>query len=267
MKTKVTALFLTLVIAASGMGFATEVMVSVGEDLLDDSDLMVYENGMVYASVSGFAERIGADVDWYASAALAVVHKAGNYVSFSPDTDTVLVNNAVYAMPGKTVIKQKRLYAPLETLTTYFGLVYTYDETLKHVTFEPSALIYAPEEVRQVMSYTEEDLLWLARIVDYEARDGNVDKKTAVANVVLNRVEADTFPDSVYEVIYQRGQFPPAYYDSFATSTPRESSFAAAKRAFSGVEVAPDCYYFNLRPFPGKADDFYKNIQGDYFYR
>ncbi|MFT4415543.1 cell wall hydrolase [Fredinandcohnia humi] len=59
------------------------------------------------------------------------------------------------------------------------------------------------------ISLSEADIDLLARIVRAEAQTEPFEGKVAVAAVVLNRVESPLFPDSIKEVIYQRGQFQP----------------------------------------------------------
>ncbi len=58
-------------------------------------------------------------------------------------------------------------------------------------------------------SYTESELRYMTTIIYCEARGESYQGKKAVGIVVMNRVRSDKFPDSVKEVIYQRGQFSP----------------------------------------------------------
>jgi len=51
----------------------------------------------------------------------------------------------------------------------------------------------------------------------------SLEGKLAVANVVLNRVKSPSFPNTVYDVIFQKGQFPPAYKSGFKELVPRTS--------------------------------------------
>lgn len=52
-----------------------------------------------------------------------------------------------------------------------------------------------------------EDLELVAKVVYLEARGETFEGKVAVAEVVLNRVYSDIFPDDVYHVVYQAEQF------------------------------------------------------------
>ncbi|PFN99238.1 N-acetylmuramoyl-L-alanine amidase [Bacillus sp. AFS076308] len=59
------------------------------------------------------------------------------------------------------------------------------------------------------VGYSENELDLLARLVRAEAESEPYQGKVAVACVVLNRVASSSFPNSIKEVIYQKGQFQP----------------------------------------------------------
>jgi len=63
----------------------------------------------------------------------------------------------------------------------------------------------------------------------------SLEGKLAVANVVLNRVKSPSFPNTVYDVIFQKGQFPPAYKSGFKELVPPDECIIAAKMALEGV--------------------------------
>jgi spore germination cell wall hydrolase CwlJ-like protein len=50
-------------------------------------------------------------------------------------------------------------------------------------------------------------LICLTSAVFFEARDQSYDAQTAVANVVMNRVESPRWPDTICGVVYQRKAF------------------------------------------------------------
>ncbi|MBE0450440.1 MAG: cell wall hydrolase [Clostridia bacterium] len=266
MRFKALLLMTLMVIVISSAAFATDSLLSINGQIINNDDMTVVDSGVVYGSVSMFAVRLGIDVTWLDLSKLAVVYKDGNYVSFGMETNKVLVNNEYATMDHSTRTKDGRIYVPMDYLSELFGFAYLWDENELTTKVSHPLMTVSADEIVNLGSYTDEDLMWLARIVDIEARDGSVVKKTAVANVVLNRVADPRFPNTIREVIFQRGQFPPAYYSSFSTLQPRETSFIAARRAMLGIQVAKDCLYFNMVPFKSKAEDFYKNIEGDYFY-
>jgi len=265
MKIKVLVLTLFACMMLAGMSFASDVLVSVNNQLLNHDDMVITESGKAYGLVSEFTSRMGVEVKWLQTAKMAVLTVNDDYVSFQMNSNIVIVNNETFEMNGNAFMREGRLYAPLDTLLKQLGATYTWDQDLLYAQITGAQLTVDPAEVRK-NNFTPEDVLWLARIINAETNGASLDKKIAVANVVLNRVASPRFPNTIYEVIYQRGQFPPAYKSGFATSEPVELSILAAKRALMGVVVAKESLFFNNRPFTSKADSFYKLIEGDYFY-
>ena len=88
--------------------------------------------------------------------------------------------------------------------------------------------------------YDEETLTLLARVITHESGNQSLEGKMAVGNVILNRVNHSRFPNTVSEVIYQKGQFPGA-----TNAEPNEESILAARLCLEGANVVPDAYYFN----------------------
>ena len=64
-----------------------------------------------------------------------------------------------------------------------------------------------------------------------------------MGNVVLNRVASPRFPNTVYEVIFQRNQFTPTINGSIYR-TPNAESVVAAKLCLEGVNTAGNSLYF-----------------------
>ena len=61
------------------------------------------------------------------------------------------------------------------------------------------------EPVREVFTgYSESDYNVLLRIVQAEAGNCDIEGRVMVANVILNRVEDDAFPNTITKVVYQK---------------------------------------------------------------
>ena len=71
-------------------------------------------------------------------------------------------------------------------------------------------------EVVAVSYLTDEELELMAAIVHAEAGNQDLTGKRLVADVVLNRVNDEAFPDTVEDVIYQKNQFSPVANGSLA---------------------------------------------------
>lgn len=85
----------------------------------------------------------------------------------------------------------------------------------------------------------------LERLVECEAGAESLTGKLAVANVVLNRIKSEKFPDSISDVIFQKNQFEPAITGMIHSKTPSEESKKTVKMAFMGERaVDSDILYF-----------------------
>lgn len=106
------------------------------------------------------------------------------------------------------------------------------------------------------------DLEILARLVYLEARGEPYEGQVAVAEVVLNRVLSDRFPDTVEEVVYQTGQFTPAAL--IESTTPGEEQYEAVADAVDGTEcvTGADVVFFSGAPY---NDQVYAVIGNHYF--
>jgi len=80
-------------------------------------------------------------------------------------------------------------------------------KALMLVTCLAGLTVAAPEP-----SYTEEDLYFMSHIVQAEAGYCEREMIEGVASVIMNRVNDDRFPDTVYGVVSQSGQ-----YSTFST--------------------------------------------------
>ncbi|MGN0204977.1 MAG: cell wall hydrolase [Coprococcus sp.] len=102
---------------------------------------------------------------------------------------------------------------------------------------------------RMVIDISEDDIYLIACQVYVEAGAEPYEGKVGVANVIINRVLSDLFPDTVSGVIYQSGQFPPAYngfLDRVMANGPSEECMEATLDALYGTNTVGDYLYFNM---------------------
>ncbi len=95
----------------------------------------------------------------------------------------------------------------------------------------------------------------LCRIVQAEAGCEDMIGKILVANVVLNRVEDDRFPDTVSEVVFQysgdTAQFSPIASGSYYTVQVTDETREAVDRALAGEDYSEGALYFAARKAAG----------------
>lgn len=96
------------------------------------------------------------------------------------------------------------------------------------------------------VSGSELDLL--AALIQCEAGGESRTGKVAVGAVVLNRVNSGSFPDSIYDVVYQSGQFSPVTNGSLSRTLSggaRSDCYEAAQAALAGENPVGSSLYFN----------------------
>lgn len=99
------------------------------------------------------------------------------------------------------------------------------------------------------MSYN--DYYTLLQIVEAEATGGDLHSKQLIANVVLNRVNDPRFPDSIYDVVWQRvdgqAQFSPTSDGRIYSCTITGTTIEAVERALSGEDESDGALFFFAR--------------------
>ena len=95
---------------------------------------------------------------------------------------------------------------------------------------------------------SEEDLYLLANIIYCEAGGEPYVGKVAVGNVVMNRVKSSKYPDSIKEVVYDRGQFSPVgdgnLKRALKHNKANEDCYQAAMEALAGAKPVGDKLFF-----------------------
>lgn len=133
-------------------------------------------------------------------------------------------------------------------------IVKTYGEFLVPVSESKQRNItYYRLEKTMLWDITDEDYTTLLKIVEAEAGGEDYTGKLLVANVVLNRVNDESFPDSITEVVYQtsngRAQFSPVGSGRIEKVTVSEETITAVTDALSGADESEGALYFAARKY------------------
>jgi hypothetical protein len=137
--------------------------------------------------------------------------------------------------------------------------------------FDPAAVPedpvrYYEEDLRGEPRYpdiqlTYEEKMLLARVVWVESRGEPAEGQQAVAEVILNRIASDSFPNNLHDVIYAEGQFRSVAY--LQEATPEQAQFDAIDHAICGPFVLPeDVVHFATYQ---ATDKVWGQIGGHYF--
>lgn len=100
----------------------------------------------------------------------------------------------------------------------------------------------------------------LQRLVECEAGAESMEGKIAVANVVMNRIKSDKFPDSIESVIYQENQFEPIVSGVIYEKTPSEESKEAVRMALMGERVIAEGITYFWASWLDKSNALWNHI-------
>lgn len=95
---------------------------------------------------------------------------------------------------------------------------------------------------------SDEDYDTLLHIVEAEAGTEDVKGRVLVANVIMNRIKNDEFPDTVTEVVWQRidgvPQFSPTYDGRIYEVSVTDETKEAVRQALEGVDYSEGALFF-----------------------
>lgn len=95
---------------------------------------------------------------------------------------------------------------------------------------------------------SDEDYDTLLHIVEAEAGTEDIKGRVLVANVIMNRIKNDEFPDTVTEVVWQRTdgvpQFSPTYDGRIYEVTVTDETKKAVRQALEGVDYSEGALFF-----------------------
>ena len=244
-------------------------------------------NGVNYITVHSFVETMQEQAmieEWnggvYVSAATVtqVVDVAGSNAQANVVQETltlgavrgapyVIANGRYLYVADGVMTLNGSVAAPIRVLAEVFNLDVGYDGATGNVTLtsQEGAGAYLTSGDQY---YDSDVLYWLSRIIYAESGNQPMDGKIAVGNVVMNRVASPLFPDTVYEVIFQRNQFTPAMTGSIHR-TPNAASVEAAKMVLDGAVVLSDALFFNaagLNSYAARTRPYVATIGNHAFY-
>ncbi len=157
--------------------------------------------------------------------------------------ETYLVANDRYLWcPEGVFADAEHAYVPLRAAAKALGA-----EVIWNAEEFAAYIVAGTAPIRAGSSYyIDDEVYWLSRIIYAEAGAEPFDGQIAVGNVVLNRTRAEIFPDTIYDVIFDREygvQFTPTA-NGRIYCTPDEESIIAAKICLEGYSLSHEILYF-----------------------
>lgn len=213
------------------------------------------------------ADKIAVDRDDDNHSAEIII--GGETVMFRQGAGYVETRGRAFKTQNAYIIKDDTAMIPVRPLCLAFGAEMSWNGNTK--------TLFIGKNGKAVQSgdefYDKDDLLWLSRIINAEARGESLDGKIAVGNVIMNRVRSPLFPNDVREVIFDRNggiQFSPTRSGAIY-EPPSDEAVIAAKLVLEGTVVTKNAIYFSPayraeNSWAGRHRTFDMQIDGHVFY-
>jgi N-acetylmuramoyl-L-alanine amidase len=245
-----TALVLTALLSATVSAAHAKIPVrweSVsGSTALDDDAYLI--GGVTYVPFRAFCVLAGnCEVGWNASTRTATAKTAaGATIRARVGDEYIEFGERVFYTVAPVRIVNDRLYVPIRPMAKCFGIEVGWHGASRSVYLTRTGT--TPR--RDAGVYDADALYWLSHIIGAEARGEPFRGQIAVGNVVLNRVDSRAYPNTIYDVIFDRRygvQFTPSANGAIYAQPPAEA-VRAAKVCLEGYRLSDSIlYFFNPR--------------------
>jgi len=197
-------------------------------------------NSTTYVSARNYANNMGGE--YYLDGKTAIVKTDSVVISIRENSQYIVANGHYIYSPAEILTIDNEIYVPVRVMSSAFGtgVIWLQKERKVYITGQE-----APPT--KSLSYSEEDLYWMSRIIQAEAGGEPFEGKIAVGNVVMNRYESEWYPNTVKGVIFDKRsgvQFTPAYSGAINNTPSKESIAAAAIALENGADIAGEALYF-----------------------
>ena len=125
--------------------------------------------------------------------------------------------------------------------TTNVDYIESEEITITNEITETSCVI---DEIEKKYNFTPDEEDMLLRIGMCEAGGESVECIANVIVAVLNRVQSSEFPNNIYDVLHQKGQFTPVSTGWFETVKPTEKCREALELVVNGWDESMGALYF-----------------------
>ena len=126
--------------------------------------------------------------------------------------------------------------------------IITKTETITE-TVEVEKIVEVETKLLPVYEVTDEEFELLCKIVMWESGSEPFECKQYVCQTVLNRVDSELFPNTIYEVLYQKNQFSNINSDKFNNQVVNQDSVYAVETVLKGL------FYCDSYPLYFEAGD------------
>lgn len=243
------------------MSFTCSASENIGDPIiLDCNEISVsgafFANDNAYAPYRALVSAIEPEVTfhWDNARAASVANGNGIEIIATANLNYIEANGRIiYNDKAANLNINGVLYVPVSSIAYAYSLAWSWNAQKMRscVAGTPTPILSGDK------FYDEDSLYWLSHIISAESRGEPFRGQIAVGNVILARVADGSFPDNIYDVVFDRRfgvQFTPAYSGTIYKN-PSQSSIIAAKIALEGTQVIDALYFCAARGAKGSWMD------------
>lgn len=213
-----------------------------GSTALSDDAYLI--DGVTYVPFRAYSILAGnCEVSWNASARTATARTAaGATVRAREGKEYIEFGERVFYTVAPVRIVNDRLYVPIRAMSKCFGIEVGWDNATRSVYLDRTGV--TPRHDAGI--YDTDALYWLSRIISAESKSEPFRGQIAVGNVVLNRVDSHKYPNTIYNVIFDKKygvQFTPTVNGTIYAQ-PTADAVRAAKICLEGYTLSGRILYF-----------------------
>ena len=212
--------------------------VTYGRKEISDTALLI--GTRTYISLRDFVAYFGGSVTYDATGKAATARYLGITVTVNDAAYVAYVGNRpIFSFSNSVVMSDGEMYMPLSTLARSVGLSVSESGT-------KATLSGNTRPMSAKAPYTEDEIFWLARIIQAESSGESLLGKIGVGTVVMNRVKSPLYPNTIWGVIFDRSygvQFSPILNGTIY-NTPNYQSRLAAMICLEGFSISSDALFF-----------------------
>ena len=216
-----------------------EVALYINDEKMESSGRLIEDT--TYTPLRSICDEMEeSDIQW--DNGIATVKSETLEMSVQQGSNFITANDRIlyYAKPIKNI--EGRIYVPIRVLAKAYGLSVEWDDKTKSVKLygSPKGLKHGSE------FYDGNDLYWLSRIINAESGGESLKGKIAVGNVVINRKNHKSYPNTIKGVVFDKKygtQFTPVASGTIY-KTPSAESVIAAKICLDGFSLNDEMIFF-----------------------
>lgn len=198
---------------------------------------------VTYVPLRSFSELMGAEkIEWNDRSRTATVKKYNMTATVSQSTPYIEASGRYFYLSNPLKNINDRIFLPVRIAAKLFCVDVDWNADSRTVVLKSTNKPF----VNGSEYYNKDDLYWLSRIINAEASGESLRGKIAVGNVVINRRDSRSYPNTIYGVIFDRKngtQFSPVAIGTIY-KTPNAESIIAAKICLEGYTVSDSILFF-----------------------